>query len=80
MWSGDRARFEGLHYRLERPTNTPNSLQRPHPPILVGGVGERKTLRLVARYADACNVFDVPGNSGEAAARTRARCATPPTA
>ncbi|MGI5233413.1 LLM class F420-dependent oxidoreductase [Actinoallomurus sp. CA-142502] len=61
MWSGVEAPFEGVHYRLEHPTNRPNSLRRPHPPIVVGGAGEKKTLRLVATYADACNLFDIPG-------------------
>jgi F420-dependent oxidoreductase-like protein len=58
MFSGSEEPFEGRHYRLERPLNHPAPLRRP--PILVGGSGERKTLRLVARYADACNLFAGP--------------------
>jgi F420-dependent oxidoreductase-like protein len=60
MWSDDDGPFEGKHYHLGRTLNSPQALSRPHPPILIGGSGERKTLRLVARYADACNLFDTP--------------------
>ena len=60
MWSGSEAPFTGRHYRLGRTLNSPQSLTRPHPPILVAGGGEKKTLRLVAQYAQACNVGDSP--------------------
>jgi F420-dependent oxidoreductase-like protein len=63
MWQGqhgDERPFEGKHYRIERLLNLPQSLSRPHPPILIAGSGEHKTLRLVARYADACNLRPGP--------------------
>jgi F420-dependent oxidoreductase-like protein len=65
MWSGDETPFHGRHYQLARPMNSPNSVQRPRPPILVAGGGERKTLRLVARYGDACQLADLPGTRYE---------------
>ena len=60
MWSGDEKPFNGKHYQLDRPLNSPQSLSRPHPGILIGGSGEQKTLRLVARFADACNLWPTP--------------------
>jgi alkanesulfonate monooxygenase SsuD/methylene tetrahydromethanopterin reductase-like flavin-dependent oxidoreductase (luciferase family) len=63
MWTGERGSeegFRGRHYTATRLLNSPQSISRPRPPIMIGGGGERKTLRLVARYADACNVFGGP--------------------
>jgi F420-dependent oxidoreductase-like protein len=57
MWSGDTKPFNGKHYQLAEPINSPQALTKPHPPILIGGSGETKTLRFVAKYGDACNFF-----------------------
>jgi F420-dependent oxidoreductase-like protein len=60
MWSDDEGAFEGKHYQATRLLNSPQALSNPHPPLLIGGGGEKKTLRLVAKYADACNLFNTP--------------------
>jgi F420-dependent oxidoreductase-like protein len=68
MWSGERGDerpYEGKHYRLWRPLNLPQSLSRPHPPVMIAGDGEKKTLRLVARYADACSLRPGPQVPGK---------------
>jgi F420-dependent oxidoreductase-like protein len=57
MWSDDDGPFDGPFHRLAETVCSPPPVSRPHPPVLIGGSGERRTLRLVARYADACNLF-----------------------
>ena len=60
LWSGNMGRYAGRHYSLEETLCSPLPVSRPRPRILIGGGGERKTLRLVAKYADACNLFGGP--------------------
>jgi F420-dependent oxidoreductase-like protein len=75
MWSDDNGPFNGRHYQLAETLCEPAPLHRPRPPILVGGGGERKTLRLVARYADACNMFGTsPEDIGRKLEVLRSHC------
>jgi F420-dependent oxidoreductase-like protein len=60
MWSGDESSFHGTYFDLEHPLCIPRPISAPRPPILIGGSGPTRTLRLVARYADASNLFDIP--------------------
>ena len=66
MWSDDNGPYKGRHYQLTETLCSPPPVSRPRPRILIGGSGERKTLRLVARYADACNLI---GGSAEIASK-----------
>jgi F420-dependent oxidoreductase-like protein len=76
MWGDDNGPFDGRHYQLAETLCVPAPISRPHPPILVGGGGEKKTLLLVARYADACNVFgSSPQDVGHKLDVLRAHCA-----
>ena len=60
MWTEDDVVFDGEFYQIDRPINEPKGVSKPHPPFWIGGSGEKVTLRLVARWGDACNVFGDP--------------------
>jgi len=76
MWSDDDGSFDGKHYHLARTLNSPQPLARPRPPILIGGGGEKKTLRLVAQYADSCNIaFYNPDEAAHKLEVLRGHCA-----
>src|SRR5215204_3257196 len=62
LWSGEVGAYEGEHYHLAETLNSPQTLSEPHPPVMIGGMGEQRTLRLVAQYADACNLFSYGGS------------------
>ena len=62
LWAGDEAAYTGTHYAAPAITNNPRPLSQPHPRIMVGGTGPNKTLRMVAQYADACNIGDWVGD------------------
>lgn len=61
LWDSDETSFEGQHFNVPKITNNPRPLSQPHPRILIGGMGPKKTLRMVAQYADACNIFESAG-------------------
>jgi F420-dependent oxidoreductase-like protein len=78
MWTGQhgsQAAFDGAHYQATRLLNSPQSITKPHPRILIGGGGEQKTLRLVAKYADGCNIFGGPDQLTHKFQVLRERCA-----
>ncbi|GGO26525.1 LLM class F420-dependent oxidoreductase [Micromonospora parathelypteridis] len=78
MWSDDNGPFDGRHYQLSETINSPQPVSRPRPPIMIGGGGEKKTLLLVARYADACNLFGTDKGADEVARKLdvlRGHCA-----
>jgi F420-dependent oxidoreductase-like protein len=74
MWTEDHATFEGSHYRLAGAINEPKPLQRPHPPIWIGGGGEKVTLKLVAQYGDACNFGGEPAELRRKLSILRSHC------
>ncbi|MFG1866908.1 LLM class F420-dependent oxidoreductase [Micromonospora arborensis] len=78
MWGDDNGPFDGRHYQLTETINSPQPVSRPRPPIMIGGGGEKKTLLLVARYADACNLFGTDKGADEVARKLdvlRGHCA-----
>jgi alkanesulfonate monooxygenase SsuD/methylene tetrahydromethanopterin reductase-like flavin-dependent oxidoreductase (luciferase family) len=77
MWTEDYATFEGQRYQVRGAINEPKGVQKPHPPIWIGGAGEKVTLKLVAQYGDACNISGInPENYRHKFAVLREHCDT----
>ena len=76
MWADDEATFEGRHYRVRGAINEPKPVQKPHPPIWIGGAGEKVTLKLVAQYGDGCNVREDVETTRHKLAVLREHCGT----
>lgn len=76
MWSDDNGPYQGKHYQLASTLCSPRPISQPRPPILIGGGGEKKTLRLVARYADACNLMGSPADVGRKLDVLKRHCET----
>jgi F420-dependent oxidoreductase-like protein len=74
MWTQDEATFEGQYYQVRGAINEPKGVQKPHIPLLIGGAGEQVTLKIVAHYADACNVFGAPAAMEHKFAVLKAHC------
>ena len=73
LWDGDQVSFKGQHFSAPAITNNPRPLSNPHPRIMIGGMGPKKTLRMVAQYADACNFFEGAGKPAMQSASTHSK-------
>lgn len=76
MWTEERTTFNGQFYKIQGAYCNPKPIQKPHPPIMIGGSGERETLKLVAKYADACNLFGSPATIKKKLDVLREHCKT----
>jgi len=76
LWTQEEAVFEGKYYQVRGAINRPKEVQKPHIPLLIGGSGEKITLKLVAQYADACNVGDDPATVKQKFAVLKKHCET----
>jgi len=74
MWTQEEATFEGQYYQVRGAINQPKGVQQPHIPLLIAGGGEQVTLKLVAQYADACNVFGDPATVAHKFAVLKQHC------